>query len=162
MNLAAEQNESQTNNNNQNSVHSKEDPMEIETLTKGEDRVIQEIPVYLVQTLMPNLSLWQFQLRKPWKEFPSAQAIRIKPVQCKVELDYQNDKVEENTDPNADITNSSHRLNSMKVPLRSNYVVGVIDIEKGMKEYGSKIFKYRLDWNFRKIDWLELIFHFES
>lgn len=94
-----------------------------------DDPIIKEIPVFLVQTLAPKLSLWQFPLRKPWKQYPSIQEVRIKPNQYKFEVDYEDTKTEENSDPNSDISGHVHRLVSTQIPRRTNYVIGIVDIE---------------------------------
>eukprot|EP00959_Pyramimonas_sp_CCMP1952_P276017 5769488-Pyramimonas_sp.AAC.1 len=96
------------------------------------DEVVKEIPVYLSRGDNPDMQVYllQYPLRPPERPYSleeHCEAVRVKPQQCKVEVEIGLDKDGENYDQNADpkMRISTQTLRSAPVPNRASYAVGM-------------------------------------
>lgn len=101
-----------------------------------QDEVVGTMPVFLSQDLANNLYLLQYPLRPADRPYASdlgeLSSVRIKPVQKKIEVEYNLNTNSRNYDHDGSVLNTSQsaikkiRFASKPVPPKTNYAVGVV------------------------------------
>jgi len=103
-----------------------------------EDRVVKELDIYVCNGLLggsTNLYLFQYPLRAPWRPYGGnhdTENIRIKPGVKKVEMEVPIETTRENFNSQADakLQRTKHKLTSSRVELKTTYAVGSIRGDK--------------------------------
>eukprot|EP00742_Colponemidia_sp_Colp-10_P003579 GILJ01003811.1.p1 GENE.GILJ01003811.1~~GILJ01003811.1.p1 ORF type:complete len:258 (+),score=48.46 GILJ01003811.1:38-811(+) len=94
------------------------------------DEIVRELDVYVSSNLIEQLYLLQFPLRplyRPYGDQGALSEVRLRPVQQRLEMDYQINAMKATHDEDtAEYKTSKQTLKSTLVPPRTNYAVAVL------------------------------------
>ena len=95
---------------------------------EDDDPVVREVDVFMSQNLPNDLHLFQFPLRPHFRpyDFSKISELRVKPLQQKVELRFDQDIDAASFDPSRAELSRRFCLTSTPVPNKANYAIGVL------------------------------------
>jgi len=128
--------------------------MDVESNLFDEDEVLQEIDIYFSNALSDDLILLQYPLKPAWRPYDVGfcQEVRIKPHLEVIEVDYSIPTDEIMTGSKKEMVEGDeemefHTVRSSRIPLQTNYAVGVHKDNAIHLTAIPKIYQMRPDFN---------------
>jgi hypothetical protein len=128
--------------------------MDVETDNIDGDEILQEIDIYFSNSLSDDLILLQYPLKPAWRPYDVGfcQEVRIKPHLEVIEVDYSIPTDEIMTGTSKEMVEGEeelefHTVRSSRIPLQTNYAVGVHKDNAIHLTAIPKIYQMRPDFN---------------